>query len=61
MDPESNIEESSPSDWLELANGGGVMLRDASYIQRSQPEKYVGRRRLKQLPTIEAGSRLDWR
>ena len=61
MDPESNIEESSPSDWLELANGGGVIFRDARSIRRSQPEKYVGRRRLKQLPTADEGPRLDWR
>ena len=61
MDPESNIEESSPSDWLELANGGGVIFRDARSIQRSQPEKYVGRRPLKQLPTTDQGPRLDWR
>jgi hypothetical protein len=61
MDPESDVEEQSPSDWLELANGGGVIFRDASAIQRSQPEKYVGRRALKQLPTTAASPRLDWR
>lgn len=41
MDPESTFEESSPSDWLELANGGGVMFRDARSVPRSQPEDYV--------------------
>jgi hypothetical protein len=48
MDFIENAKDPAPADWLELANGGGVMLRDAAAPAAPSPRRYTRRR--KQLP-----------
>ena len=43
----ADVKESPPGEWLELANGGGVMFRDRAALPLQQPVPY--RRWRKQL------------
>jgi len=35
-----DTQEATRSDWLELANGGGIMLRDLRQLKSPQPAPY---------------------
>ena len=50
---QADVKEPAPGDWLELANGGGVMLRDPAALPPPRPLRYV--RRLKQLRRPDDG------
>lgn len=47
MNSAEDVKEPPPNEWLELANGGGVMFRDPAKLPLQQPEPY--RRWRKQL------------
>jgi len=40
MEFTEEMQEALPNDWLELANGGGVMLRDPRQLGSPQPAPY---------------------
>jgi hypothetical protein len=45
-----DAKEAEPGVWLELANGGGVLLRDANANAKGVPQpRYSRQRKLKQL------------
>jgi hypothetical protein len=44
MDFVEDVKEPPPSDWLELANGGGVMFRDRAKLPL-RPIPYMRRRK----------------
>ncbi len=48
MSVEEDLKEPALGDWLELANGGGVMFRGPAAPLPLQPTRYTRRR--KQLP-----------
>jgi hypothetical protein len=45
MDFAEDVKEPPRSDWLELANGGGVMFRDRAKLPLQPPIPYMRRRK----------------